>query len=87
MAEITVSLPEDLNAWVEAQVRAGRYRDAGEVVRDLLRREQVRAGKIAHLERLVDEARASGVSERSVDEIFAEARAEALTQTTHPAAG
>lgn len=85
MVEITVTLPEDLSAWVEAQVRAGRHRDAGEVVRDLLRREQAKAGKIAHLDRLVDEARASGVSERSVDEIFAEARAEALAQTTHPA--
>lgn len=86
MAEITVSLPDDLKAWVDTQVHAGRYRDAAEVLCALVRHEQERTGKFANLQRLVDEGRASGVSDRSVDEIFAEARAEALEQSAPTAA-
>lgn len=87
MVEITIALPDDLHAWLEAQVRAGRYGDAAEMVSDLIRNEQTKAAKVAHLQWLVDEGRASGVSDRGIDEIFAEAHAEALAQSASTAAG
>ncbi len=74
---MNVSLPAELKAWVERQVRAGRYSNASEYVRDLIRRDQDRAGKIARMQMLVDEARASGMSNRSMGEIRTEARRQA----------
>jgi antitoxin ParD1/3/4 len=74
MATMNVSLPDAMKRWVEEQAASGRYSNASDVVRDLIRREQTRADKIAQLQRLIDEARASGVSERSMDDILADAR-------------
>jgi len=78
MATMNISLPDQMKAWVEEQARSGRYANASDVVRDLIRQEQIRAEKIAHWQRLVDEAEASGVSDQSPEEIIAEARAEYL---------
>ncbi len=76
MATMNISLPDQMKAWVEAQTEDGRYANSSDVVRDLIRREQIKAEKIAHWQRLVDEARASGISDKTVDQIFEEARAE-----------
>lgn len=86
MATMNISLPDQMKAWVEEQTRDGRYANSSDVVRDLIRREQVRAEKIANMQRLVDEAYASGFSDRSLDEIFAEARKEALARARTRAA-
>jgi antitoxin ParD1/3/4 len=77
MATMNVSLPDAMKDWVESQTRTGRYGNASDYVRDLIRRDQERADKIAAMQRLIDEAEASGVSERSLDEILAEARRQA----------
>lgn len=74
MATMNVSLPDAMREWVEGQTRSGRYHNASEYVRDLIRRDQERADKIAHLQRLIDEGLDSGVGERSLGEIRAEAR-------------
>ena len=74
MAMAKVSLPDAMLAWVEDQTRSGRYPNASEYVRDLIRRDQDRADKIAHLQRLIDEGLGSGVGERSLREVRAEAR-------------
>lgn len=75
MATMNVSLPDQMKAHVEAQVETGRYSNASDYVRDLIRRDQVRADKIAHMQRMIDEGIASGISERSMDEIEEAARA------------
>lgn len=74
MATMNVSLPDPMKDWVEAQARTGRYSNASDYVRDLIRRDQERAGKLAELQGLIDEGLASGVSNRSMDEILQEAR-------------
>ena len=74
MATMNVSLPGAMKEWVESQTRTGRYGNASDYVRDLIRRDQERAAKIAHMQKLVDEARAGGLSDRTMDEILAEAR-------------
>jgi antitoxin ParD1/3/4 len=76
MATMNISLPDQMKKWVEDQTRDGRYANSSDVVRDLIRREQIRAEKIAHMQRLVDEARASGTSDKSPRQIFEEVRAE-----------
>lgn len=80
MATMNISLPDQMKAWVEAQSADGRYANSSDYVRDLIRREQIKAEKIANMERLIEEAYASGVSEMTMDEIFAEARADAVAR-------
>jgi len=73
MATMNVSLPDPMKEWVEAQSRTGRYSNASDYVRDLIRRDQERADKIAHIQRLVDEGLASGVSDKSKEDLRREA--------------
>lgn len=69
MASMNVSLPEAVKAWVEAQADTGRYANASDYVRDLIRRDQERLAKLGDLQRLIDEGLASGVSDRSEQDI------------------
>ena len=73
MATMNVSLPDPMKEWVEAQSQTGRYSNASDYVRDLIRRDQERADKIAHMQRLVDEGLASGVSAKSKEDLRLEA--------------
>ena len=59
MATMNVSLPDPMKTWVEAQAKDGRYSNASDYVRDLIRRDQDRHQAIAELQQLVDEGIAS----------------------------
>ena len=74
MGTMNVSLPDAMKDWVEGQARTGRYSNASDYVRDLIRRDQEREGKIAAMQRLIDEAEESGVSPHSMADILVEAR-------------
>ena len=80
MATMNISLPDQMKRWVEEQAEDGRYSNSSDYVRDLIRRDQVRAEKIAAMQIMVDEGRASGISSRSFDEIVADARAAYLAK-------
>lgn len=69
MATVNVSLPDPMKDWVEAQARTGRYSNARDDVRDLIRRDQERYAKLAELQALVTEGIESGISTRSKDDI------------------
>ncbi len=73
MATMNISLPDQMKAWVEEQAKSGRYANASDVVRDLIRQEQVKAEKITHMQKLIDEARAGGISDMTMADIRAEA--------------
>lgn len=78
MATMNVSLPDPMKEWVESQTATGRYANASDYVRDLIRKDQERAAKITSMQKLVDEGLASGPGESaSVDEIFEKARRKA----------
>ena len=77
MATMNVSLPDAMKAWVEDQTKTGRYGNASDYVRDLIRRDQDRADKIAAMQKLIDEGLASGVSDQTMDQILEEARRQA----------
>ncbi|MGD0641123.1 MAG: type II toxin-antitoxin system ParD family antitoxin [Roseiarcus sp.] len=82
MATMNVSLPEAMKAWVEAQARSGRYSNASDYVRDLVRRDQERAQKIAELQALISEGIESGVSNKSMNDILVAARATAARRAS-----
>jgi len=75
MATMNVSLPDAMKTWVEDRTRSGRYSNASDYVRDLIRRDQDRAEKIAKMQALIDEASASGEGQRSMEQIEQEAQA------------
>lgn len=78
MARLTISMPEQMNDWVEAQVSAGRYGNVSEYFRDLVRRDQERRETaINELRVMLERAETSGVSKRSLSEILDAAREEA----------
>lgn len=74
MATMNVSLPDEMKRWVEAQSDAGRYANASDYVRDLIRRDRERREKIAHMQMLVDEARKDGLSDMTMADIRDTAR-------------
>jgi len=77
MATMNVSLPDAMKSWVEAQAASGRYGNASDYVRALIRRDQERSAAITELQALIDDGIASGISTKTVAEIIAEARAAA----------
>ena len=77
MATMNVSLPDQMREWVDAQTKSGRYGNASDYVRDLIRHDQERAAKIAHMQKLVDEARNEGISDLTFDDVIERARAKA----------
>lgn len=75
MATMTASLPDPMKDWIEAQIETGAYASSSDYVRDLVRRDRERKDRLLNLQKLIDEAEASGISPRSLEEVFAEARA------------
>jgi len=75
MATMNISLPEQMKAWAEAQAETGKYSNTSDYVRDLIRRDQDRAEKIAAMQEVVTRSIASGIGKRSMEDIWKEAEA------------
>ncbi len=82
MTTMNVSLPDQMKRWVEVQAHTGRYSNASDYVRDLIRRDQEQTVKIAEMQRLVSEGLESGISDQSMAAIlnFSRLQAEAKKQ-------
>jgi len=78
MATMTISLPDPMKDWIEAQVKKGEYASTSDYVRDLVRRDRERRAHpdlmLADLQRTVVDSRESGVSGESVWSILADAK-------------
>lgn len=78
MTRLTISMPEQMTAYVESQIAEGRYGNVSEFFRDLVRRDQERrTAAIGELKALLTKAEASGVGDRSMAELIEAARDEA----------
>ena len=71
MAQMNISLPSKLKAWADERVAQGRYSSTSDYIRDLMRRDQEAAEARARLQAAIDAGRASGTSNRSIDDIIA----------------
>lgn len=81
MHRLTISVPEQMSAFVDAQIDTGRYGNVSEYFRDLVRRDQERRqSAITELRDLLTKAEATGISDRSVEEIIAQAKQEAAAK-------
>ena len=63
MATMNVSLPEPMREWVKQQAERGVYANSSDYVRDLIRRDQLRAEKIQLLQAAIEQGVSSGVAE------------------------
>lgn len=75
VSRLTVSMPDPMNNWVEAQVSAGRYGNVSGYFRDVARRDQERRERtIAKLRALMQRAEDGGMSARSAADVLNAAR-------------
>ena len=56
----TISLTDQQNAWITAQVESGRFTNDSELIRDLIRREQERIAEIDNIRVALIEGEQSG---------------------------
>ncbi len=76
MNELRKILPPDLESWVEARVARGDYVDAGDFIRDLVRREQrAEAEDSAWVREKIAEGEESGYLEQDAREVLKKIRA------------
>jgi antitoxin ParD1/3/4 len=88
MATITVSLPDPMKDWIEAQIKGGQYASSSDYIRDLIRRDrerkdrrdQERQDRLEVLRQALEEGDPSGASPRSFDEVVEDARAPARAE-------
>ena len=71
MNSISLAMPPALSQWVETRLAEGRYADAGDYLRDLVRRDQEQAGDDTHwLRALVEEGVASGIVDAEPEDVI-----------------
>ncbi len=75
MASLNISLPAALRQWVDDQIHGGRYGNASEYLRDLIRKDQERQAQ-ERLETLLLEGIRSGESSPLTPQDWAELRTE-----------
>ncbi|RJY09725.1 type II toxin-antitoxin system ParD family antitoxin [Aurantiacibacter aquimixticola] len=73
----TITLSDTQDAWIKAQIRRGAFTNDSEYIRDLVRRDQEAQDKLANLRAAIAEGLAGGLSDRSLDDIWAEGEARA----------
>lgn len=74
MATMNISLPDQMKAFVEAQAADGKYANSSDYVRDLIRKDTERAARKAEMEEKIREAHASGFSDKTITQVFADVR-------------
>ncbi|KPL68736.1 hypothetical protein SZ64_11910 [Erythrobacter sp. SG61-1L] len=80
MGELSFDFPPELRRWIDMRLAEGRYADAADYVRDLVRRDQEAAEEEAEwLRAMIDEGLASGVVDADpkdvIEQIIAQRRA------------
>ena len=76
MNAFTVTIPAELQDWVDARLAEGVYVDAADYVRALLRQDRAVATDREWLKAMIAEGLASGVDERDARVVLAEIIAE-----------
>lgn len=70
MATMNVSLPDPMKAWVERQAESGRYGNASDYIRDLIRKDQERIAAFDQLQAAITKGIESGRAEPFDPEAF-----------------
>jgi len=78
MVKKSISVTDQQNNWIKAQIKTGHFGNESEVVRELIRERQIReqesAAEIKAVRAALIAGEKSGFTSSSVDEIWQEAR-------------
>lgn len=74
MAQMNISIPEKLKAYVESRVADGTYASSSDYLRDLLRQDQRYQAQMERLRAEIEKGRSSGISERNLSRIIEDTR-------------
>lgn len=73
MTILTVDMPEELRSWIDRQIEGGRYVDAGDYLRHLVRRDSgFHAREVARVQTLLDAGWESGIVDREPEDVLAD---------------
>ena len=72
MAQMNISVPEQLKSWAEARVAEGRHSSTSDYVRDLIRRDQEEEEAWRALKAAVDEGFESPETDATIESIIAD---------------
>lgn len=77
MTKVLLSLSDPLGAWAERQAANSNFDSVSDYVESVLLKEQRRQEGLLEFDRLIQEGIDSGISDRTVEEILADARQQA----------
>ena len=69
----TITVTDRQERWIRARIASGEYGNESEYIRDLLRRDQQQNARFRTLKEAVQDGLDSGVSDKTVREVWAEA--------------
>lgn len=69
----TITLTDQQDQWIKTRIAAGGFTNDSEYIRDLLRRDQEQNAQFLALKQAIQEGLESGVSNKTVGEIWEEA--------------
>ena len=69
----TITLTDQQDQWIKAQIAAGAYTNDSEYIRDLVRRDQEQNAKFKALKAAIQEGLDSGISDKTMKDIWEEA--------------
>ena len=75
----TITLSDTQDAWIKRQIAGGGFTNDSEYIRDLVRRDQEGQASLAGLKQAIAEGLESGLSERSLGDIWADGERQALS--------
>ena len=79
MVKKSISITDQQDEWIKAQVESGRYGDESDVFQEMILERQIQRKEtpeeVAAIRAALIEGEQSGISDRSVDEVIEEARA------------
>ena len=70
MVKKSITVTEHQNNWIKAQIATGNYGNESELLRDLIRAKVTRDAEIQSIRTALIEGERSGISTKSVDEIW-----------------
>lgn len=70
----TITLTNQQNNWIKAQITAGQFTNDSEYIRDLIRRDQASQANIEAVRVALIEGEQGGFPNESVDQIWQQAR-------------
>ncbi|WP_300361525.1 type II toxin-antitoxin system ParD family antitoxin [uncultured Pseudoalteromonas sp.] len=77
MVKKSITVTAQQEKWMQAQLASGNYASDSELLRDLIRKEQMRASEIEAIRMKLIEAEKSGLSDKSPNQLLASFKEEA----------